>query len=63
MLEMLLMQYEDQFGEAFLLADFQEKSEIEVINILYDCVQNNTPYEAGMEVLENRFGDAPGMSK
>ena len=44
MLEMLLMQYEDQFGEAFPLADFQEKSEIEVINILYDCVQNNTPY-------------------
>ena len=63
MLEMLLMQYEDQFGEAFPLADFQEKSEIEVINILYDCVQNNTPHEAGMEVSGNRFGDAPGMSK
>ena len=63
MLEMLLMQYEDQFGEAFPLADFQKKSEIEVINILYDCVQNNTPYEAGMEVFGNRFGDAPGMSK
>lgn len=30
MLEMLLMQYEDQFGEAFPLADFQEKAEIEV---------------------------------
>ena len=57
------MQYEDQFGETFPLADFQEKSEIEVINILYDCVQNNTPYEEGMEVFGNRFGDAPGMSK
>ena len=57
------MQYDDHFGEAFPLTDFQEKSEIEVINILYDCVQNNTPYKAGMEVSGNRFGDAPGMSK
>lgn len=56
MLEMLLMQYEDQFGEAFPLADFQEKSEIEVINILYDCVQNNTPYEAGWKYPETGSG-------
>ena len=34
MLEMLLMQYEDQFGEAFPLAHFQENSEREVINKL-----------------------------
>ncbi len=48
MLEMLLMQYEDIFGEAFPLAEFEDRSEIEVINILYECVQGNKMYSEGM---------------
>lgn len=56
MLEMLLMQYEDIFGEAFPLADFEDKSEIDVINILYECVQNNVAYKEGMESTGNIAG-------
>jgi hypothetical protein len=61
MLEVLLRQYEDQFGVPFPLMDFAEHPEIEVINILYDCVQEGKPYEDGMKPHGNRFGtDAPG---
>lgn len=61
MLEVLLNQYEDQFGIPFPLANFAGRPEIEVINILYDCVQAGTPYEEGMRHFGNRFGsDAPG---
>lgn len=48
MLEVLLMQYEDIFGEEFPLEDFIDKSEISLINILYECVQTNTPYNPEM---------------
>lgn len=61
MLETLLRQYEDQFGTMFPLKEFENRPEIEVINILYECLQGGTPYETGMRVTENRFGDAPGM--
>ena len=63
MLELLLMTYQDYFGVSFPLADFTDRSEIEVINILYDCVQNNEPYRPGMTVPENRFPEAPGLHK
>ncbi len=49
MLELLLMQYKDYFGEDFPLIDFEDKSEIDVINIIYECVQTNTPYREGMK--------------
>jgi len=60
MLELLLMQYQDQFGEAFPLADFEGHTEIELINIIYECTLRNHPYEPGM-TAENRFPDAPGQ--
>ena len=47
MLEVLLFQYKDMFGEDFPLADFKDKREIDVINILYDCVANNHRYSEG----------------
>ena len=59
MLEMLLMQYKDQFGEAFPLERFEGEAEIDVINIIYDCVLNNEIYTPGRPVPENRFPDAP----
>ena len=59
MLELLLAQYLDQFGEAFPLAQFAGKTEYDVINILYDCVYNNLPYSPDREVVY-RIQDAPG---
>lgn len=59
MLEVLLMQYEDIFGEAFPLADFAGVAEIEVINMIYECVNTNTRYTPGMTVDSNRFPEAP----
>ncbi|MBQ0004544.1 MAG: hypothetical protein KBS68_01625 [Clostridiales bacterium] len=56
MLEVLLMQYEDIFGEAFPLEDFMDKSEISLINILYECVQTNTPYDSEMKPSGNIKG-------
>jgi hypothetical protein len=61
MLEMLLMQYKDMFGVDFPLKNFTESREIDVINILYDCVLSNTPYKAGQEP-EGRITDAPGLN-
>ncbi len=63
MLELLLMTYQDYFGVPFPLADFTDRSEIEVINILYDCVQSNEPYRPGRPAPENRFPEAPGLRK
>ena len=60
MLEMLLTQYEFQFGKPFPLKDYTDKSEIEIINILYACVQNNDPH-AQPAPGENRFPNAPGL--
>ncbi len=44
MLEVLLMQYREIFGEDFPLLQFDGEQEIEVINILYDCVSKSLPY-------------------
>ena len=62
MLEMLLMQYKDMFGEDFPLAQFAGHQEFEVINILYDCVSNNLRYDPERKT-ELRITDAPGMKK
>ncbi len=62
MLELLLFQYKDQFGEDFPLKDFAGRQEYELINILYDCVLNNLPYDPNRKV-EFRIQDAPGMNK
>ena len=60
MLEMLLMTYESQFGKRFPLEDFSECKEIELINILYECLEKNDPnIKQAPEI--NRFPDAPGQ--
>lgn len=59
MLEVLLMQYNDIFGEDFPLASFAGTPEIEVINLIYECVNTNTKYSPGMTVENNRFPEAP----
>ena len=60
MLELLLFTYKDMFGEEFPLAALAGRAEYEVINILYDCVSNNLPYDPERKV-EYRIQDAPGM--
>ena len=45
MLEMLLVQYEEMFGEPFPLKQFAGTPEIDVINIIYDCILNRLPYD------------------
>ena len=60
MLEVLLFQYNDMFGEAFPLAEFEGRREIDVINILYDCVSNNRRYDGARPVREI-ITDAPGQ--
>ena len=62
MLEVLLFQYKDMFGEDFPLDDFAGKPEIDVINIIYDCVSNNLTYDPDRKV-EYKVMDAPGMQK
>ena len=62
MLELLLYQYKENFGEDFPLAKFAGRPEYEVINILYDCVMNNLPYDPNRKV-DFRIMDAPGMNK
>ena len=47
MLELLLLQYKEIFGADFPLAEFDGRQELEVINILYDCVLNSLPYARG----------------
>ena len=58
MLEVLLNEYEMRFGEAFPLARLAGMTEIEVINIVYECLDKNIKYQDGMRV-ENKFPDAP----
>ena len=60
MLEMLLMQYEFQFGTPFPLAEYADRTEIELINILYYCVQNNDT-DTTKAPKENMFANAPGQ--
>ena len=62
MLELLLFTYKDMFGEDFPLALLAGRPEYEVINILYDCVSNNLPYDPERKV-ELKITDAPGMNK
>ena len=62
MLELLLFTYKDMFGEDFPLRDFAGRQEFELINILYDCVSNNHPYDPERKV-EFQIQDAPGMRK
>ena len=62
MLELLLFTYRDMFGEDFPLAAFAGAPEYEVINILYDCVLNNLPYDPARKVTL-RITDAPGMDR
>ncbi len=58
MLEVLLNEYEARFGEAFPLECLDGMAEIDVINILYECIDKNIKYTAGMHV-DNKFPDAP----
>ena len=62
MLELLLLQYKELFGEPFPLLDFEGAQEFEVINILYDCVSKNLPYSPGSKI-EYRITEAPGMKR
>ncbi len=59
MLEVLLNEYEMRFGEKFPLEQFADSSEIEVINVLYTCIQDNIRYYKGMKVRNDMFPDAP----
>lgn len=59
MLELLLFTYQDQFGAEFPLQDCADMREIDLINLLYECVQTNTPYQDGMHAKKRVFG-APG---
>lgn len=59
MLELLLWQYRELFDEDFPLAKFAGEQEIEVINILYDCVSRNLPYDPS-RAIEHRITEAPG---
>ena len=43
MLELLLLQFEQQFGYPFPLRECEDWAEIEVINLVYDCLQKNDP--------------------
>ena len=54
------MTYENQFGEPFPLGDFTQSTEIDLINLLYYCLQENQPYRDGMHVQNRVFG-APGQ--
>ena len=62
MLELLLFTYRDMFGEEFPLAEFAGEEEFKVINILYDCVLNNLPYDPNRKT-EYRITNAPGMKQ
>ena len=62
MLEVLLMQYREIFGEDFPLLQFEGKQEIEVINILYDCVSKCLPYDPD-RIIDYRITEAPGLKK
>ncbi len=59
MLEVLLWQYRELFDEDFPLARFDGEPEIEVINILYDCISKNLRYDPERRI-ERRVTGAPG---
>ncbi len=58
MLELLLLQFEQQFGFPFPLLEVQDWAEIEVINLVYDCLQQNNPNLRKRPTV-NRFPTAP----
>ena len=62
MLELLLQQYREIFGEDFPLAKFEGEPEIEVINIVYDCVSKNLRYDPNRKI-ERKIQEAPGVEK
>ena len=62
MLEVLLWQYRELFDEHFPLAEFAGEQEIEVINILYDCISKNLRYSPERKI-ERRITEAPGIKK
>ena len=62
MLELLLWQYKQNFDEDFPLAQFEGAQEFELINILYDCILNDHPYDEDRRA-KIRIMDAPGMKK
>ncbi len=62
MLEMLLITYRDQFGEEFPLEKCAGLPEIDVINLVYDCLDSNRPFDGNTTVKENRFPYAPGLN-
>lgn len=59
MLEALLFTYAGQFGQPFPLRECADMREIDLINLIYECLQTNTPYREGMKVTKRTFG-APG---
>ncbi len=62
MLEMLLMAFKTAFGFDFPLKDYEGEPEIDVINIIYACLQANDPnYREA--VIKNRFPNAPGLKQ
>lgn len=61
MLEALLFTYREQFGEEFPLEQCAGLSEIDVINLIYACLENNRIFDGNKEVKENRFPYAPGL--
>lgn len=56
MLEVLLMQYKDQFGMDFPLRDFAGWTEIDLINLIYDCLVNNDPSVKDRKVVNRIEG-------
>lgn len=62
MLELLLLQYRELFGEDFPLLEFEGKREIDVINTLYDCVLKNLRYSPDRKI-DRRITEAPGIKK
>ena len=60
MLEALLFTYKGQFGVDFPLADCADMTEIDLINLIYECLQENKLYKEGMKVKNRVFG-APGQ--
>ena len=62
MLELLLLQYKEIFWADFPLAEFDGRQELEVINILYDCVLNSLPYDPERKITP-RITEAPGVKK
>ena len=62
MLELLHLQYKEIFGADYPLAEFDGRQELEVINILYDCVQNSLPYDPERSITP-RITEAPGVKK